>query len=256
MRLVSTWAGKALPLAGGTMTGDIAMGDNKVTGLGEPDTQDDALRKARAEILNADINDDACIAITKLDLALAIANAHIAINAAIVESKLDLDQGTQALYDKIATDITTHAGLFTELHGVTIVRKPDDQIVSNSVTLVNDEDLVIAVGANEVWIGYMVLLDTSPTSTPKIDIVFAVPSGGAVKGFSTPDNLPSGCLPVDLTAELALTVGAKERNHIIPFIYVGGGNAGNLQLQWAQHSVMAENTTMKANSFMLCRRGE
>ncbi|GAI57940.1 unnamed protein product, partial [marine sediment metagenome] len=60
------------------MTGDIAMGENKVTGLGGPTAQDDALRKARAEILNADIHSDAGIAITKLCLALAITHAHIA----------------------------------------------------------------------------------------------------------------------------------------------------------------------------------
>lgn len=78
MRHTLTWVGKALPLAGGTMTGDIAMGGSKVTGLGEPTAQDDALRKARAEIINADIYSLAEIVYTKLDLALSIVHGDVA----------------------------------------------------------------------------------------------------------------------------------------------------------------------------------
>lgn len=39
-----------LPLAGGTMTGNIAMGSNKVTGLAAPTSANDAVRKAYADL--------------------------------------------------------------------------------------------------------------------------------------------------------------------------------------------------------------
>ncbi len=47
-----------------------------------------------------------------------ITNTEIAAAAGIVESKLALAQGTQALFNKIGTDIATHAALATGIHGV------------------------------------------------------------------------------------------------------------------------------------------
>lgn len=38
-------AGNALPKAGGTMTGDIAMGNKKITGLGDPTNSSDGANK-------------------------------------------------------------------------------------------------------------------------------------------------------------------------------------------------------------------
>ena len=42
---IATAIGNKLPLAGGTMTGNIAMGSNKVTGLGAPSSDNDAATK-------------------------------------------------------------------------------------------------------------------------------------------------------------------------------------------------------------------
>ncbi|MBA7569578.1 hypothetical protein ES708_11319 [subsurface metagenome] len=55
-----------LLLAGGTMSGNIIMGGNKLTGLGAPAAQDDALRYNRAEIRNNEIAAGAAIAVAKL----------------------------------------------------------------------------------------------------------------------------------------------------------------------------------------------
>ncbi|GAI79663.1 unnamed protein product, partial [marine sediment metagenome] len=97
LRIVSTWVGKALPLAGGTMTGDIAMGGSKVTGQGEPDTAKDGLRYGHAEIRNNEIKALAAIVYSKLnltgtllmaDLATTIKNA--AAGLAVLDASADV----------------------------------------------------------------------------------------------------------------------------------------------------------------------
>lgn len=46
-----------LELAGGTLTGNIAMGGNKVTGLGAPTASTDAARKSEVDTVNAKLDD-------------------------------------------------------------------------------------------------------------------------------------------------------------------------------------------------------
>lgn len=78
-----------LLLAGGTMTGAIAMGGNKVTGLGAPAAAGDALRYGQAEIRNAEIAAGAAIAYAKLALTGAIKAADIEAAAGIPLTKLE-----------------------------------------------------------------------------------------------------------------------------------------------------------------------
>ncbi len=77
-----------LLLAGGTMSGNIAMGANKLTGLGAPAAQDDSLRYGRAEIRNNEIAAAAAIAYSKLNLTGLVRNADIKADAAIALSKM------------------------------------------------------------------------------------------------------------------------------------------------------------------------
>jgi len=56
------YADTMLPLAGGTMTGAIAMGTNKITGLGTPTASTDAVTKAYADTITTSVATDAATA--------------------------------------------------------------------------------------------------------------------------------------------------------------------------------------------------
>lgn len=214
----------------------------QVKGLASP-ASGEALRKGSKDIANAEVADAAAVAYSKLNLTGLIRNADIKSDAAIALSKLA---------STVLTDTQVAALIAAENHP-TILRKASDETVNNSETLQNDDDLVLAVGANDVWLIELVVFMISPSVTPDIDWLFAVPSGGAVRGLGYVSLTTLGAY-ADLTSEATLAVLTTERAIRAPMLYIGGGTAGNLQLQWAQHTGTAEDTKVKANSLMLCHK--
>jgi len=65
------YADTMLPLAGGTMTGAIAMGTNKITGLGTPTANTDAVTKAYADTIITSVAADAAAAAASASAAAA-----------------------------------------------------------------------------------------------------------------------------------------------------------------------------------------
>lgn len=137
--------------------------------------------------------------------------------------------------------------------GATVVIKPDDEIVNNSETLQNDDDLVIAVGANDIWLIHLLWFFSSPSISVDIDYAWAVPSGGAIRRMDYWSSTIDAAIK-DATAEVMMDVIAEERYAQQICLYIGGGTAGNLQFQWAQHVATAEDTKVKANSLLLCHQ--
>ena len=225
-----------------------------------------------------------------------ISNAQIAAGAAIAESKLALDKGTQALFDKIAADIATHAGLAT-VHqdapaliathatgskhrwtdeklrkgagagadpdeidvpaaGPTIVRKTSDETVNNSTTLQNDDELLLAIAANEVWaVDIYIKFFNAGTANFKGGIV--LPALADCEGGIVYDDL-AGTVQWEQTlasGEVA-TMGGVGENAIVVFHYIvtNGANAGNVQFQWAQVTANAEDTTVRAGSCIIAHQ--
>jgi hypothetical protein len=144
----------------------------------------------------------------------------------------------------------------------TIARKSADQIVNNSTTLVNDTHLFAPVLANEVWLIHAWVLFDSGT-TPDIKFAWTVPASATFSwGFPSSDagtanwaNLGS---PVALatTASIAIvSLGAGTVQGVnMTGIAVIAGTAGNVQLQWAQNTLNASNTTVRLNSALVgCR---
>ena len=130
-----TAANAALPKAGGSMTGPIAMGTNKITGLGDPTAAQDAVTKAYLErtgsiqsaqiqdgtLVNDDVNASAAIAQSKLDIANATTSASGYMSAA---DKTKLDScDTGAKDDQTAAEIKTLVDAATDSNVYTDAEK-------------------------------------------------------------------------------------------------------------------------------------
>lgn len=144
--------------------------------------------------------------------------------------------------------------------GATLVRKTADESVTSSAATQNDNHLVFAIGANEVWVGRFVLKCTGATSGD-ITIDVAVPSGAggwytllapsrsntAVEGdaYIQARDFGSGSGGVGLIGSGAPT------QVIVEFYVANGANAGNVQLKWAQRVSDGTATSVLTGSFLI-----
>ena len=105
---ITTALGTKLPLAGGTMTGAIAMGTSKITGLGTPTVSTDAVTKAYADAIVAAAPSNLTGPITSLGAATAIAS--------------QTGTGTKFVVDTSPTLVTPVLGVATatSINGTTI----------------------------------------------------------------------------------------------------------------------------------------
>jgi hypothetical protein len=135
-----------------------------------------------------------------------------------------------------------------------IVRKTSDQTVNNSSVFVNDSELKFSVAANEIWFLLIVLkLNTYTGVDWKATIT--VPDGAVANIRS---SFPTSSIVNWSGAGDALTtVATADRTNggaMVLGIYVGGANAGTVQLQWAQVNAFALNTKVLTNSVLIAHK--
>lgn len=139
-----------------------------------------------------------------------------------------------------------------------IVRKSSDEVVNNSNVLQNDDELVLAIAANKTWYFRFVLNFLSGT-TPNIKFAITVPTGATLRAqmrywhetqvaYAVAYLLTSGS-SAQATGR-GVTDGSSNCYVVIEGTVANGANAGNIQLQWAQSTADASNTTVKANSLL------
>lgn len=136
---------------------------------------------------------------------------------------------------------------------ITKILKTADETVNNSAALQNDDELLFPVVANATWFFILLLRTHSPTTTPDMDYAFSIPVAGAIKRME--HAVPPPAVEIDGTAEHTLNLRADTDEYTPSyFLYIGGVNGGNVQLQWAQNVATAEDTKVLANSFILAFR--
>jgi len=134
----------------------------------------------------------------------------------------------------------------------TLVRKTADEIVSNSTTLQNDDALLFAVAANEVW-EFTILSRYTATAVADFKFGLTIPAGAAfsalVAGYSaTFTNIINTANPS------AYMGGGTNYLARIRGVVVNGATAGNLQFQWAQNTAEVSDTTVLANSCIIMHK--
>lgn len=147
----------------------------------------------------------------------------------------------------------------TELRPLSI-QKGSDEIVSNSSTLQDDDELLLAVAAS---LSYQFFVDITMQAGTTADFKWALtfPTGATLTfvgpGWDTSlAFVPSGS--GSYTSGSAITSGGagigSNRGIILRGTLNTGANAGNLRFQWAQNTPTVENTVVKAGSWMIARR--
>jgi hypothetical protein len=137
-----------------------------------------------------------------------------------------------------------------------IVRKTADETVNNSATLQNDDELLFAIAANEVWEFEFVIIHIGNTTA---DIKFAVtcPAGATIQ-YRHIGKDASGTMEEDMAdaSGEAVSAAGYTTNSItkVEGIVANAGTAGSLQLQWAQNTKTVVNTKVLANSCLIAHK--
>jgi hypothetical protein len=133
-----------------------------------------------------------------------------------------------------------------------IIPKSADETVSASTTMQDDDHLFLAIGASDIWqihlflwhsassTGHLKITFTGPTSSTFMAIGRGVDTGGSTFGQQ---NIRSAADSAGFFS------GTTNQISTVDGVIVGGGTAGNFQLQWAQNSATG-TTTIKRGSVM------
>ncbi len=146
------------------------------------------------------------------------------------------------------------SAIVTELRPLPAL-KVGDQTVNNSITLVNDAGLAVAVAASAAY-AYELHLTYNSNGTANFKTNWTLPSGGtvvrsnllAVAGANTQHSSFTGPLVGGL-----LGAGADAALDMWGY-FTTSTTAGTLQLQWAQTVANVSDTIVRDGSFLVVRR--
>jgi hypothetical protein len=131
--------------------------------------------------------------------------------------------------------------------------KPNDETVTSSTTLQNDDDFLFSIAANETWKGIMTL-SLAANSSGGFKCDFTVPSGctGTMRGWGA-NALSSN--NVSIATGLGNTGNAGGNSlSAISFTITNSSTAGTVQLRWAQNASNASGTIMSGGSVLQATR--
>lgn len=137
-----------------------------------------------------------------------------------------------------------------------LVIKTVDESLSSSITLQNDDQLVLPVDANatyELWLR----ATQNSGATPGFRCGFTIPTGATWHwGFMDLGSSAANeqMLLTGSGGTAGITGAGADSAVIINAIVAIGSTAGNVQFQWAQSASNAATTTVRAGSSLLLRQ--
>ena len=133
------------------------------------------------------------------------------------------------------------------------IRKTVTESLSSNTTLQDDDHLLFAVAANEVWAWQSVVSVTCDASGG-IKFTFTAPSGATGHwNYRTPAPVGSSGGPA-FTTTTAHTVTMTSGPHDLSGVVVNGATPGNITFQWAQQASSGAATQVLVDSFLIAHR--
>ena len=138
-----------------------------------------------------------------------------------------------------------------------IATKSVDETVNNSSAIQNDDELVLPLVANAVYVFDLVVIYSSGT-TPDIKVGFTLPTGATTAleaDFFDPSLIRNLIAQTTVpTTGIAMGGNAATTGCRIWGTVTTGATAGDMQTVWAQNTANASNTIVRAGSYLLVQR--
>lgn len=161
----------------------------------------------------------------------------------------------------VAVELRITAQIIAELQDAfpPWIYKTADETVNNSSTLQNDDHILLAVAANEIWAFELFLMyDGTQPGDYGLTIAFSVPTGAT--GFYTVISYSYIVAGRDVVTATSLITPCSYLSQsgdggiVVKGAIINSSNAGNLQLQWAQTVAAVVNTTVKKGSYLTAHK--
>lgn len=142
------------------------------------------------------------------------------------------------------------------LHTKIVRKTADGDPVNNSTVLINDPELKLAIGANELWEIELIPI-TRSTAAASIKFAVAVPAGGAFQGLQWSTQFDGELTISPIIEDTEFSHAGYNANCIAGMcrgIVINGATPGNIQIKWAQYAAEASDTKVLKNSVLLAHK--
>lgn len=134
------------------------------------------------------------------------------------------------------------------LEGV-LVYKPTDETVNNSTTMQDDDDIVLPVLANQVWVFDANIMYTSAANA-HLDIGFSVPAGTTMQW----SWLHFQWVVLSEASEITISGNTTKRAFPLHGYIKTGATPGDIHFRWAQGIAQASDTTVHEGTYFHFKR--